>query len=211
MQTHHLITLLASDTRLGRAVWPGVVFAALGPILVTGSVFLTVLGFRPDLASAVTSPVTVWKWVLPFVLMAVGMSLALALSRPESHPQKRWRVIVILAAIAAGLFAISAGMQPPAQWIAAIKGKTLLLCVSSITGIGLTGLLGGLVVLRRGASTRPGLSGFALGLGSGGAATILYAMHCGSNEPMFFVTWYGSAILAVSLIGSILGRQLLKI
>jgi len=211
MHTDDLIALLAADTRPGRTVWPGVVFAALGPILVTGSVLLTVLGFRPDLASAVTSPVTVWKWLLPFVLVAAGLSLAVALSRPESHPRKAWLVVAVLAVLAAGLFAASAAMQPPAQWITAIKGKTLVLCVTSITGIGLTGLFGGLVILRRGGTTRPGLSGFALGLGSGGAATILYAMHCGSNEPMFFVTWYGSAILGVGLIGSILGRRLLRI
>jgi len=211
MHTDDLIAVLAADTRPGPAVWPGALFAALGPILVTGSVFLMVLGVRPDLASAITSPITVWKWLLPFALVAAGMFLALALSRPESRPRKAWLVIVVVAALAVGLFMISAGMQPSAQWITAIEGKTLVLCVTSITGIGLTGLLGGLVILRRGATTRPGLSGLALGLGSGAAATLLYAMHCGSNEPMFFVTWYGSAILAVGVIGSILGRRFLKI
>jgi len=210
MQTDDLIALLATDTRPGRAVWPGALFAALCPILVTGSVFLMVLGVRPDLTSAITSPVTVWKWLLPFVLALSGMSLALALSRPESRPRKTWVVIAVVATLAAGLFATSALMQPSAQWIAAIEGKTLVLCVTSITGIGLSGLLGGLVILRRGATTRPGLSGFALGLGSGAAATLLYAMHCGSNEPMFFVTWYGSSILAVGLIGAISGRKVLR-
>ena len=40
MKTDSLIALLATDTGTERNVWPDVVFAALGPILVAGSVFL---------------------------------------------------------------------------------------------------------------------------------------------------------------------------
>ena len=210
MKTEDLIAVLATDTRRGRPVWPDVLFAALGPILVSGSVLLMVLGIRPDLTSAVTSPMSVWKWLLPGVLVAAGLSLALALSHPESRPRRAWLVILMATALGAGLFMIGALILPPVDWIAAIRGQSLLVCLASISGIGLTGLFSGLAVLRRGATTRPGLSGLALGLGSGGAAAILYALHCNEDDPMFFVTWYGSAILAVGLIGAISGQRLLR-
>jgi len=210
MKTDDLIALLSADTHPGRAVFPEVLFATLGPILVTGSVFLMVLGIRPDLTSAVTSQVAVWKWLLPGLLVVAGIALALALSRPESGPRKAWWVTLLAAAIGAALFASRAAILPPTDWMAAIRGRTLLVCLASISTIGLTGLVGGLAILRRGATTRPGLSGLALGLGSGGAAALLYALHCNEDDPMFFVTWYGSAILAVGLIGAISGQRWLR-
>jgi len=210
MKTEDLIALLATDTRPGRAVLPDVLLAAFGPILITGSVLLMVLGVRPDLIDTFTSPITIWKWLLPGLMVAAGLHLALALSRPESRPQKAWLVILMVAVLGAGLFTIRAVFLPPVDWIAAIRGQTIFVCLASISGIGLTGLFGGLAILRRGATTRPGLSGLALGLGSGGAAAALYALYCNEDDPMFFVTWYGAAILAVGLIGAISGRRLLK-
>ena len=210
MKTEDLIALLAADTRPRRAVFPQILLGTFGPILVLGSIFLMVLGIRPDLMSAVTSSMAVWKWLLPGLLAAAGIGLAIALSRPESRPRKAWWVILIVAAFGAALFVGRAVILPPTDMMAAIRGQTLLICLASILTIGLTGLVGGIAFLRRGATTRPGLSGLALGLGSGGAAALLYALHCNEDDPMFFVTWYGSAIMAVGLIGAISGKRLLR-
>ena len=210
MKTDDLIVVLASDTRAGRPVWPDVLFATLGPILLVGGIFLMQLGIRPDLNIAVVSPLVAWKWLLPGLLVAAGISLALALSHPEGRPRKAWWVAMMAAIFGATLFVCRAVILPPTDWMAAIKGHSMLICFASIFGIGIAGLLGGLAALRRGASTRPGLSGLALGLASGGSAAILYALHCNQDDPMFFVTWYGSAILAVGLVGLISGRRALR-
>jgi len=211
MRTDDLITVLAGDTRAGRSVWPGVMFAALGPVLLTGGVFLLLAGVRADLANAATSLLVVWKWVLPAILFGAGISLALTLARPESRPRGGWWMAVAAAAFGAGLFASRAVIVPPVDWIAAIRGQTLLICLASITSIGLTGVIGGLAVLRRGASVRPGLSGLAIGLGSGGAAALLYALHCNQDDPLFYVTWYGLAILGLGLVGAVAGARVLRI
>lgn len=210
METDNLVTLLAADTGSGRPVWPDLAVAALGPVFVAGSVFLMTLGIRPDLFSAVLAPMVVWKWLLPGFMVASGIFLALTLSRPESRPIQAWLVVFLAAAFGAALFTTRAVVLPPTEWLAAIKGHTMLACLVSIIGLGLTGLIGGLAVLRRGASTRPGLSGLAIGLGSGGAAAFLYALHCNQDDPMFYVTWYGSAIVALGLIGAVLGRVFLR-
>ena len=169
------------------------------------------MGIRPDLTIAATSLLVVWKWVLPGALLAAGISLAVALSHPESRPRKAWWIALSAAALGLGLFMTRAVIMPPSDWMTAITGYSLPACLASIICIGLTGLIGGLAVLRRGATTRPGLSGLAIGLGSGGAAAFLYALHCNQDDPMFYVTWYGMAILGLGLVGAIAGQRFLRL
>lgn len=211
MKTDELIALLATDTRPGRPVWPDVLFAMLGPLLVVGAILVAVLGIRPDLISASLDPVVIWKWIIPGLLFAAGLSLALSLSRPDSMPHGAWWVVALAAGCAAALFASRLIVLPSTEWISAIRGQSISACLISVTSVGLAGLIGGLAILQRGASTRPGLSGFVLGLGTGGAAAFLYALHCNEDDPMFYITWYGAGILIVGLIGAALGQRFLKI
>jgi hypothetical protein len=210
MKTDDLITLLSADPRPGRAVFPDVLFAALGPILVTGSLLVMALGVRPDLSSALAAPVTLSKWLLPAVLFAAGMALARIQSRPEAQPRAGWWVAALVAVAAVALMIARGTALPATDWPSAVWGHTRGICLASITGIGLSGLIGGLAVLRRGATTRPGLSGLALGLASGAAATVLYAVHCGEDDPLFFVTWYGLSILILGVLGAMSGRRWLR-
>jgi hypothetical protein len=39
---------------------------------------------------------------------------------------------------------------------------------------------------------------------------MLNAVHCTEDDPLFFITWYGAAILTLALLGALLGRKLLK-
>lgn len=188
MKTDDLITLLATHAGTGRTIWPDVLFAALGPLVVTCGILLMMLGIRPDLTAAITLPLVVWKWLLPGVLVAAGIPLGLALSRPESHAYHAWRVACMaVAAFGAVLLATRAAVLPPTDWIAAIKGQTFLACLALTTGISLAGVTGGLAVLRRGAATRLGLSSLAIGLVSGGASAFLYALHCNHDDPVFYI------------------------
>ena len=65
-------------------------------------------------------------------------------------------------------------------------------------------------MLRRGASLAPALSGALAGLTGGAAAAAIYALHCPEDHPLFFVTWYGAAVLLVAGAGALLGRQWLR-
>jgi hypothetical protein len=64
--------------------------------------------------------------------------------------------------------------------------------------------------LRRGASTRPALSGALAGLLSGGAAATVYAVHCPEDSPLFYASWYVLAILGATALGALLGARLLR-
>ena len=210
MKTDDLIDLLAADTSTARGVWPAVVLAAVLPVLLAGGLFLAVLGIRPDLTRAALSPLVIWKWLLPALLASAGIALAQALSHPENRPHKGWWVMLLVAGLGVALVSLRAMTLPEAQWISAIQGQTLLACLASITVIGLAGLICGLIVMRRGATTRPGLSGLAIGLGAGGAAAFVYALHCYQDDTVFYVVWYGLAILGLGLIGAIAGQRVLR-
>ena len=83
-------------------------------------------------------------------------------------------------------------------------------CVFFIGGMSLPLLAATLWALRRGASTRPGLSGALAGLLSGGTAALVYSVHCTEDNPLFYATWYVLAILGATLVGAILGPRLLR-
>lgn len=209
MKTDDLIAVLAKDTTQTRFVSAAVVLAVLVPICLAGTLLLLRIGVRHDLGRAVMAPLVVWKWLLPFLLASAGLTLALALSRPESRPRAALWGMAAVALVAAALFGLRAVVVPQADWAMAIKGYTVRACLTAITSMGLCGLICGLAVLRRGATTRPRLSGLAIGLASGGAAALVYALHCNQDDPMFYVVWYGAAILALGLIGAAAGRRVL--
>ena len=71
-------------------------------------------------------------------------------------------------------------------------------------------LAGTLWALRGGASTRPALTGAVAGLLSGGAAAVVYSMHCTEDSPLFYAVWYVLAILAVTVAGALLGSRVLR-
>lgn len=99
---------------------------------------------------------------------------------------------------------------PRAGWRAAMMGGTHWFCLGAICLMAAP-LLGALLwVLRDGASTRPRLSGAVAGLLAGGAAATLYAIHCTEDDPLFYATWYGLAILMVSAAGALAGGRLLR-
>jgi hypothetical protein len=108
------------------------------------------------------------------------------------------------------LFLSRLRVVPSEDWGTALRGQTLWICQVSIFGIGLPALIASLLVLRGGATSRPTLAGLSAGLACGSAAAMLYAVHCTEDDPLFFITWYGAAILTLALLGALLGRKLLK-
>ena len=212
MTTDDLISILAADTTAQRGVFPDFLWVVFAPTAAMGAGFLWISGIRPDLSATATAtaPATMWKWLLPMMIAAAGIGLAARLTHPEAGagrlPTFLWFALGIGLWLAAGrMLAL-----PANDWPAAVRGRTHAICVASIVGIGLPGLIAALLVLKRGAATRPRLTGLAAGLGCAGVATALYALHCSEDDPMFFVTWYGVAICLLGLAGAALGARMLR-
>lgn len=182
--------------------------AMLAVVLAGLGVFVLVFGFRADLASALSQPAILAKSVLPLAAAALTLPLALASARPDARPAL-WPLI-LPAALALALLLIRLVQVSPGAVIPELLGQTAAACLISITALSLGPLVVGLSFMKRGATTRPMLSGALTGLAAGAAAAAGYALHCTEDSPLFFVVWYGLAIMFAGLIGALAGRRLLR-
>jgi hypothetical protein len=204
VKTDDLIAHLAADLRV-RPVPPWA--PALAPfvgLVLTGAPILAALGVRANLGTALADPATAMKWALPLTVAAVALPLAWRRSRPEARLES-WPLLLVPVVLTAMVLALSTlAALPPEAWMSAFRGSTRFVCLTSVVGMGLGPLAAALWALGRGATTAPRVSGFLAGLGSGGLAAGLYAVHCTEDAAPFFVTWYGTGILLVGALGALL-------
>ncbi len=169
---------------------------------------LAVIGPRADLATAVATPEVAAKWLLAALALAAALPAALALARPAA-PLRLWPLWI---APAAGLALIlwRMGEIPSGTLAAEVEGTSLWRCLGAILMLSALPLAAGLAALRRGAPTRPALTGAVLGLAAGAGAAFAYAFHCTEDSPLFYVTWYGLGIALAGGAGAVLGARILR-
>ncbi len=92
----------------------------------------------------------------------------------------------------------------------AVVGKTMLTCLTMIPLLSILPVTAILLTLRQGATTAPRLASAVAGLAGSGAAAAIYATHCIEDSPLFYVTWYGLAILGVTAVSAAIGSRLLR-
>lgn len=208
MKTDDLIRALAADTAPAPAPGRRVLPLFLPAILMSLLAVLTVLGARPDLPQALVSFLPAMRHVLALATFGLALSAALSLSRPEGRAAL-WP-LALVAAAALGLL-LWAWFATPAQGRAmAVMGKTNSICLVAIPILSALPTAALFAALRGGATTRPVLSGALIGLAGGGAGAAVYAIHCTESSPLFYVTWYGLAVLAVTAVSALLGPRLLR-
>jgi hypothetical protein len=210
MKTDDLIRALATDLHPARPLSVQLA-AGLVPALASAAAAVwLVLGFRGDLASAITDPLAAMRWVLGIALGLGGISLALVLARPEGRSQARFWPLALVALAALALLGWAFAATPPEGRQMAVFGKTMVTCLVSIPLLSILPVAAILATLRHGATTAPAAAGAVAGLGGGGLAAAIYALHCTEDSPLFYVTWYGLAILGVTLVSTLLGIRLLR-
>jgi hypothetical protein len=210
MKTDSLISALAADTvpaaGMAGQAWRALV-PALGVALV--AIWLT-LGFRSDLAQALGNPVSLLRWVLTGALAIVSMRTLSVLVRPEGNTVVRFWPLVLVAAVAL-MVLIWAYVTTPAEGRQmAIVGKSMWTCLVAIPALSVLPVGALFWGVRRGATTVPSLTGAMIGLAGSGAAAAVYAIHCTEDSPLFFVTWYGVAILSVTVVSAAIGGRILR-
>jgi hypothetical protein len=208
MKTDDLIRALAADPvpapPVERALWPAL---ALG-LAVSAVLFLAMLGPRPDLAQALDTLRFLIKPVFPLILIGGAMYALTYLWRPgKSVPL--WALALAPAALAVA-FALELIALPAQQWGAALVGENALKCLVFIPLFSLAPLAVTLAALRRGAPTRPALTGAVAGLLSAGLGASLYALHCPDDSPLFVATWYVIASSFVAVLGAAIGARVLR-
>lgn len=104
------------------------------------------------------------------------MSTALALA--SLRPSAKLLLWPLLVPIVLGLALVANRPLASGDLAAETLGQTAFACVSSIALLALALLAAGLVLMRRGAPTRPVLTGALTGLATGTGVAAGYALHC---------------------------------
>jgi hypothetical protein len=211
MKTEDFIQLLSSDRNVpSTGLERGLAIALAAGFVIAAVLFWIALGPRPDIAQAAETPRFLAKVVISLLLAATATVLCVRLMRPGAP--RRIALVAMAAAPLALAVAVLAelALVPSSEWQADLVGSNSLVCLTAIPLLALPILGCVLYALRQGAPTRPGLAGAVGGLLAGGLAAALYALQCTDDSPLFIVTWYILAIAAVTLIGTLAGRRLLR-
>jgi hypothetical protein len=211
MDTNELVRSLAADhgTR-PRTAGAMLAIALVLALPFTLAMFMMRLGMRADVMAATHNPFFVLKFVVTLALAFTSVALASRLVQPAADVRRAaWLLAIPLLLLATG---IAADMMLPetSPWMMRMRGSNSMVCLSAIPMLSLPLLVAALIALRRGAATRPMLTGAVAGLIAGGIAATFYASHCVDDSPLFVATWYVAAIALVALVGAIAGRWVLR-
>lgn len=201
-----LVTDLEPEPQLADGLWSRLGLAGLCCVAVVGGV----LGYRADLGAAMVNPLSALRPILALVLLAAALREMLHLARPDGRLQGRLGPMRAVAGLAVAAFALALATTPVGAWAGAVRGSTLVACLVSIPVLSIVPVTILLWTLRRSASSRPGWLGAMAGLAGGSMAALAYTLHCTEDSPLFYVTWYGLAILAVTLVASRIGARSLR-
>jgi hypothetical protein len=211
METSVLIKAMAADSGrpsmpLGRA-WP--VSLAVG-VVVAAVVFMASLGMRPDFENAARTMRFLFKFVVMAALALTAVAVLFPLSRPDPHPARRVRWLLLAPA----LLAIGVGLElatlPQAEWMPTMMGSNNMVCLTYIPLIAVGPLAIFLATLRFGAPTRPRLAGAVAGILAGGVAAFFYAAQCIDDSPLFVAVWYTIAISGLAIIGAVFAPRIAR-
>lgn len=210
MQTDDLIARMSNE-----AVQPALRPARLGIVmalsmLVPVAVFLGLLGTRHGLLTAWSNPVVPFKTLLPLMTCGLSLMLVLRLIRPEARAGATVWVYAVPLLTALALWVGAFALRPPSARFAEVGAFSLAECVGLIVLLATFPVAIMLRLVRRGAAASPTLSGALIGLTAASGVATGYSLFCTRDNPLFFVTWYGAAILIVTLISAVLGRRVLR-
>ena len=182
--------------------------AMAGTALLGLALQMALSGPRPDLAASLAAPVTLAKPLLPLMVLLLAWPLAVRLARPGARIGLWPLALPTALALALALWALVAtpGDRLAYDWLGHSAGT----CVPAVLALSAAPLIAGLRLMRRGASTRPVLAGAVIGLAAGAGAASGYALSCTEDSPLFYVFWYGAAIVLASVAGAVAGHKLLR-
>ena len=210
MRTSELIAALAADPipepiRLGRRIAAALAVGFLGSL----TIYILMLGPRPDMAAA-SETMRFWMKCVDSVAFALPtLLLTLRLARPDAKPRALalWLLAPFIL-LAAGVV-VELLVVPRSEWMSRLMGATALHCTITIPMLAAPILVALIVALRPGAPLYPGLTGAMAGAAAAGVGALVYASSCPGDSPLFVATWYPLATLICVGVGALAGRRFL--
>jgi hypothetical protein len=208
VKTDDLIAALVEDRAIPAPKPRAAIICAIAAgAVIAALLFMSIMGYRADIAQAAGTYRFLFKFVFTLALAASAIGLLFKIFRPEASPGRRlW-----LIAFAPGMLLIAVFAEllvmPSATWMPRLIGVNARFCLTLIPLLSIAPLLAFLWALRQAAPANPGLAGALAGLSASGIAATLYASHCVDDSPLFVMTWYSIAIGFVTLIGYFAGKR----
>ncbi|MBX9466230.1 MAG: DUF1109 family protein [Aquamicrobium sp.] len=209
MRTDDLIKAIAADTgRMEAPIGRTWLLCVTAGFVLAAVVFAILLGPRPDFQAVLSTVRFPLKFLLVAILLASTIPLVQALVRPGARPPM-WAALAGPAAAALAVL-VELSVLPREAWLSSWIGTNLWVCLTYIPLIGLGPLAIMILALRKGAPTRPVLTGAMAGVVAGGVAAMFYAAHCTDDSPLFVAAWYSVAIGILAALGAVAGRFALR-
>lgn len=192
MQTDSLLDALAHDLAPVRRRSIARDLLILGA-LATAEIALSLLlgGLRPDMRTAMATPVFWWKAIGIGALSAIGVTVAVRAFAAENAPRGGLRLFVAVLAVVLALgVGLAMGDGSRGDLIARLDWRHGVNCLIHMTLLALPMLAAFVWLARRGAPTDR--TGTALAVGAAAAAwgTFVFTFSCHSDDPFYCMFWY---------------------
>lgn len=210
MRTDDLISTLSRDAAATQKSWSSLPLALLISTAVSASVLFALLGWQFERTDWLSWLALSTKLLLGSAVMLLAFSRLQSASRPEVSLKGSFRAFSVPLGVVSVIVLGSLLIRSPSSWLPAIRGESFLMCITSISLLSLPVLAGTLWVMSKGAVSDGFRGGLLAGLLSGAVAVLVYSLHCVEDDPAFFGIWYTLGILIATLLGGLIGRQVLR-
>lgn len=210
MKTEDLIRVLAADgsrpvVPVARTLWRALGLGALA----STALLLLLLHPRADLPRAIFTLRFDFKLVFALSVVVAAMLFLKETARPFVPERWRWPLVLGPIFLLTGVI-VELCRQPAAAWGGLLIGHNAAHCLSLIPMLSLPLVACLLLALRHAAPMRPVVAGATAGLVAGGVGSMLYALTCPDDSPLFVATWYPIAIAVVTGGAAWVGRRWLR-
>ncbi len=173
-------------------------------------IFMSLVGPRADIASAIHTIRFDLKFVVTIALLLPAALLGLRLLRPQASAGALAFALALPALVLACAVVVEMTVLPSNLWMATLVGDNSAHCLRVIPLLSIAPLAALLFAMRGGAPRFPALSGALAGAAAAGIAATFYASNCTDDSPLFVATWYPLAALIVIAAGAIAGHRVLR-
>jgi hypothetical protein len=210
VKTNDLVAHLAQDAGPARAIAPTLALGLGFGAFVSLVLMLALLGLRPDMATAIATPMFWMKLGYAVALAAVALPLVLTLARPTGYVTRLAWLFLLPIGVLALMAAWRVMNAPPDARMGLFMGGSSSVCTLRIVLLSLPILAGAFYAVRRFAPTHLESAGAITGILAGATGTFIYALHCTESAAPFVVVWYTLGMVATGVIGGLLGRYVLR-
>lgn len=170
---------------------------------------ISLLGVRPDLASAARSEAMWSKTLYTLVFSVVSVLAVSKLARPDGRSDVLWLLpvpLLMYLPVVGREIATASGHN----WLPLLLGHGWQECTWMIIALSVPVFGGLLWAFKKFAPSRPRVAGAVSGLCASSVAGVVYGLHCPANTALFVLVWYTLAFAIAAALGAWVGERLLR-